>query len=119
MQNMSCGTCSSEEACECDFIQDSKQKKGKGKAESLSVKQCPKSYIHVFTERVAVQKEIKEIFHITCHIILKQEWPSFSLLAFLQLETLVSQPRTHRLFVALHFRELEHDIVTTLILFFH
>lgn len=35
---------------------------------------CPKSYIHVFIEHVAVQKEIKEFFYIiTFHIILNQD----------------------------------------------
>lgn len=57
---MSCGVHSSEEVCECDFIQDSKQKKGKGKAESQFLYQCLKSNIHEFIERVAVQKEIKK-----------------------------------------------------------
>lgn len=55
---MSCGACSSEEVCECDFMQDSKQRKGKGRAVSVSL---PIALNHrIFVEHAALQKEIRE-----------------------------------------------------------
>lgn len=57
---MSCGACSSEEVCECDFMQDSKQRKGKGRAESVSLPIALSHRDHVFVEHAALQKEIRE-----------------------------------------------------------
>lgn len=63
-----------------------------------------KSYIRESIEHVAEEKEMKEVFYIiTFHNIVSQEWLSFSLLPFLQLEALSHSTQNVQAFYCIRF----------------